>query len=170
MPYFTEIRHVQRRYAPEYIHVSDLLIRADRSLRIFAVTGSKWKNSCNGLRRLAQVINQSCCGSGAAAAFWLYARHAHWLVDNVRKIAHISFWLIIKIVPLSYNTSVLYVLQARYWRVPHFVVEIWRHLAPTSIMAEYPSGKLPTTLVRRRISLMILSRPFETEIFGFAVC
>ena len=26
-------------------------------------------------------------------------------------------------------------------------------------MAEYPSGKLPTTLVRRRISFMILSRP-----------
>ena len=28
-------------------------------------------------------------------------------------------------------------------------------------MAEYPSGKLPTTLVRRRISLMILSRPLK---------
>ncbi len=31
-----------------------------------------------------------------------------------------------------------------YCRVPHFVVEICLSLAPTSIIAEYPSGKLPT--------------------------
>ena len=46
-----------------------------------------------------------------------------------------------------------------YCRVPHFVVEICLSLAPTSIIAEYPSGKLPTTRVRRRISFMIRSRP-----------
>ena len=46
-----------------------------------------------------------------------------------------------------------------YCRVPHFVVEICLSLAPTSIIAEYPSGKLPTTRVRRRISFMMRSRP-----------
>ena len=39
-----------------------------------------------------------------------------------------------------------------YCRVPHFVVEICLSLAPTSTIAETPSGKLPTTRVRRRIS------------------
>ena len=42
---------------------------------------------------------------------------------------------------------------------PHFIVEICLSLAPTSIIAEYPSGKLPTTRVRRRISFMMRSRP-----------
>ena len=44
-----------------------------------------------------------------------------------------------------------------YKRVPHRVPEIWRKRAATSISADSPSGKLPTTLVRRRISFMIRS-------------
>lgn len=36
-----------------------------------------------------------------------------------------------------------------YLRVPHVVLETCRSLAATSISAELPSGKAPTTLVRR---------------------
>ena len=35
---------------------------------------------------------------------------------------------------------------------PHWVPATWRSLAQTSIRAEFPSGNVPTTRVRRRIS------------------
>ena len=41
---------------------------------------------------------------------------------------------------LHYDTSTSLYLQARYWRLPHFVVEMCLNLVPTSIMTEYPSG------------------------------
>ena len=39
-----------------------------------------------------------------------------------------------------------------YFLLPHWVPATWRSLAQTSIRAELPSGKVPTTRVRRRIS------------------
>ena len=44
-----------------------------------------------------------------------------------------------------------------YFLLPHWVPATWRSLAQTSIRAELPSGKLPTTRVRRRISRFSLS-------------
>lgn len=38
-------------------------------------------------------------------------------------------------------------------------MEICLNPAPTDIIAEYPSGKLPTTFERLRISFMIRSKP-----------
>ena len=46
-----------------------------------------------------------------------------------------------------------------YCRVLHFLVVICLSLAPTSIIAEYPCGTLPTSRVRQRISFTIHSRP-----------
>ena len=39
-----------------------------------------------------------------------------------------------------------------YLRNPHWVADTCRNRAATSISAEFPSGKAPTTLVRRRAS------------------
>ena len=39
-----------------------------------------------------------------------------------------------------------------YFLLPHWVPATWRRRAQTSIRAELPSGKVPTTLVRLRIS------------------
>ena len=39
-----------------------------------------------------------------------------------------------------------------YFLLPHWVPATWRSRAQTSMRAELPSGKLPTTRVRRRIS------------------
>ena len=39
-----------------------------------------------------------------------------------------------------------------YFLLPHWVPATWRSRAQTNIRAELPSGKLPTTRVRRRIS------------------
>ena len=39
-----------------------------------------------------------------------------------------------------------------YFLLPHWVPATWRSLAQTSIRAEFPSGNVPTTRVRRRIS------------------
>ena len=44
-----------------------------------------------------------------------------------------------------------------YFLFPHWVPATWRSRAQTSIRAELPSGKLPTTRVRRRISRFSLS-------------
>ena len=44
-----------------------------------------------------------------------------------------------------------------YFLLPHWVPATWRSRAQTSIRAELPSGKLPTTRVRRRISRFSLS-------------
>ena len=40
----------------------------------------------------------------------------------------------------------------KYFLLPHWVPATWRRRAQTSIRAELPSGKVPTTLVRLRIS------------------
>ena len=39
-----------------------------------------------------------------------------------------------------------------YFLQPYWVPATWRSLAQTSIKAEFPSGNVPTTRVRRRIS------------------
>jgi hypothetical protein len=39
-----------------------------------------------------------------------------------------------------------------YRLVPHALLATWRSLAQTNIRAELPSGNVPTTRVRRRIS------------------
>ena len=44
-----------------------------------------------------------------------------------------------------------------YFLLPHWVPATWRSRAQTSMRAELPSGKLPTTRVRRRISRFSLS-------------
>lgn len=44
-----------------------------------------------------------------------------------------------------------------YFLLPHWEPATWRSRAQTSIRAELPSGKLPTTRVRRRISRFSLS-------------
>ena len=44
-----------------------------------------------------------------------------------------------------------------YFLQPHWVPATWRSLAQTSISAEFPSGKAPTTRVLRRISRFIRS-------------
>ena len=49
-----------------------------------------------------------------------------------------------------------------YLRVPHAVLETCLSLAATSISAELPSGKTPTTLVRRLAS-------FKTRYIGLLV-
>lgn len=44
-------------------------------------------------------------------------------------------------------------LMSRYLRSPHLVPATWRNRAATSISALCPSGKAPTTRVRRRVTL-----------------
>ena len=44
-----------------------------------------------------------------------------------------------------------------YFLLPHWLPATWRNQAQTSIRAEFPSGKLPTARVRRRISRFSLS-------------
>ena len=44
-----------------------------------------------------------------------------------------------------------------YFLLPHWVPATWRSRAQTSMRAELPSGKLPTTRVWRRISRLSLS-------------
>ena len=43
-------------------------------------------------------------------------------------------------------------LMFMYFLLAHWVPATWRRRAQTSIRAELPSGKVPTTLVRLRIS------------------
>lgn len=50
----------------------------------------------------------------------------------------------------SWNASKCFMLI--YFLLPQCVPATWRNLAQTNISAEFPSGKQPTTLVRRRIS------------------
>ena len=52
-----------------------------------------------------------------------------------------------------------------YFLLPHWVPATWRSRAQTSINAEFPSGKAPTTLVLRRISRFIRSITLLVRIY-----
>ena len=53
-----------------------------------------------------------------------------------------------------------------YFLLPHWVPATWRSRAQTSMRAELPSGKLPTTRVRRRISRLSRSMTLLERVKG----
>ena len=56
-----------------------------------------------------------------------------------------------------------------YFLLPHWVPATWRSRAQTSIRAELPSGKLPTTRVRRRISRLSRSMTLLVADKGYQI-